>query len=291
MNQKTNKKINLESKIINKIRSLDLDNANIWINEALFGYEHIKEYCKKLKGKSKVLEIGCGSGILLSLLEENFNNLLFEGLEPFGDGFSSLKIFNTITKNSGIKIRNTGYENFKPSSKYDLIFCINVFEHLKDWKNFLIRVQLFLTKNGRLIILCPNYGFPYESHFKIPIIVNKKITYYFFKEYIQKYEEKNNFKGLWKSLNLIKKKELKNFLKKNKYNNNLTLYNDYLSIIDFMIERIFKDREFRKRQKFVGFIAFILFKFGAIKILKYFPDYIPYMKLEFKLKLSKNNKS
>ena len=50
---------------------------------------------------------------------------------------------------------------------------------------------------------------------------------------------------------------------------------------------MFKDREFRKRQKFVGFIAFILFKFGAIKILKYFPDYIPYMKLEFKLKLSK----
>jgi 2-polyprenyl-3-methyl-5-hydroxy-6-metoxy-1,4-benzoquinol methylase len=272
----------LKSKILDNIRCLEIKDSSVWINEAIFGYENIYKYCDNLKAGNKVLEIGCGSGILLSLLVENFKNLHFEGIEPFNDGFSSLEILNTIIKDTGISIENKSYEEFKTNSKYNLIFCVNVFEHLEDWPNFLIRVKNLLENNGKLIILCPNYGFPYESHFRIPIIFNKKTTQYIFRNYIRNFEKLNNFDGLWKSLNFIKKKDVMNFVNKNIYLNNLKLKDD-LNIIDFMILRILKDKEFRKRQIFVGIFALVMYKLGIIKFLKFFPNLIPYMKLEFKL--------
>lgn len=273
----------MKSKILDDIRSLEIKDSSVWINEAIFGYKNISKYCNNLKPGNKILEIGCGSGILLSLLVENFNSLNFEGIEPFNDGFSSLEKFNTIIKDSGISIVNKSYEEFKTSSKYNLIFCVNVFEHLEDWKDFLITVKNLLEKNGKLIILCPNYGFPYESHFRIPIIFNKLITQYIFQSYISKFEKLNNFEGLWKSLNFVKKKDIINFLNINYSLKNLKIKDD-LCIIDFMILRILKDKEFRKRQRFIGIFALILYKLGIIKFLKLFPNLIPYMKLEFKLR-------
>ena len=272
----------MKSKILDNIKNLEIIDSSIWINEALFGYENIHQYCTNLKTENKVLEIGCGSGILLSLLVENFKNLNFEGIEPFNDGFSSLETFNKIIKNSGISIINKSYEEFETNSKYNLIFCVNVFEHLKDWQYFLEKTRNLLEKNGKLIILCPNYGFPYESHFRIPIIFNKKTTQYVFQNYIKKFEKINNFQGLWKSLNFIKKKDILNFLNSKKSFKSFRVKDD-LSIIDFMIIRILKDKEFRKRQRIIGIFGLILYKLGILKFLKFFPNLIPYMKLEIKL--------
>ena len=272
----------MKSKILDNIRSLEIKDSNVWINEAIFGYENIYKYCKDLKNGNKILEIGCGSGILLSLLVENFKNLHFEGIEPFNDGFSSLETLNTIIKDAGISIENKPYEDFKTSSKYNLIFCINVFEHLEDWPHFLIKVKNLLEKNGKLIILCPNYCIPYESHFRIPIIFNKKTTEYIFKSYIRKFENLNNFKGLWNSLNFVNKKDIIKFLNNTTSLNNLRIKDD-LNIIDFMILRILRDKEFRRRQRLMGIFALILYKLGIVKLLKCFPHLIPYMKLEFKL--------
>ena len=55
------------------------------------------------------------------------------------------------------------------------IFCVNVFEHVDDWRHFLDWASKNLNENGQFIVLCPNYGIPYESHFKIPIIFNKRL--------------------------------------------------------------------------------------------------------------------
>ena len=68
--------------------------------------------------------------------------------------------------------------------KYDLIYCVNVFEHLNDWRKFLLVATEWLSKDGKIVILCPNYGFPYESHFRIPIFMNKAFTYKIFNSFI-----------------------------------------------------------------------------------------------------------
>ena len=268
---------------IKKLRSLKIKNSDIWINEALFGLHHIKEFCKKLKGNDNVLEIGSGSGILLNLLSENFKYINFQGIEPFGEGFSSLNYLNSLSIENGISIKNIGYEELSSDNKYDLIFCINVFEHLNDWRNFLEKMSFLLNEKGKIIVLCPNYGFPYESHFRIPIIFNKKITFCIFKKFIRMFEKKNDCLGLWDSLNFVKKREVINHLKDSNYSKNLKII-DNLSILDFMVNRIINDLEFRKRQKSIGSIAIALKRLGLLNIFKLFPNFIPYMKLEFSRK-------
>ena len=271
------------SNFIEKIRSLNIRDSEIWINEALFGFNHIKEFCKNLDTNNSVLEIGSGSGILLNLLSENFDDINFEGIEPFGEGFSSLTSLNSLSRENGVSIKNIGYEDLSTNYKYDLIFCINVFEHLNNWRNFLKKMSSLLKKNGKLIVLCPNYGFPYESHFRIPILLNKKITYCFFKKFIRSFENKNDCVGLWESLNFVKKRDVIDYLKDSIYSKNLAM-KDNLSILDFMVNRITSDREFRKRQRIIGTIAIALRGIGILNILKLFPNFIPYMKLEFSKK-------
>ena len=125
-------------------------------------------------------------------------------------------------------LKNIGYEELSSHNKYDLIFCINVFEHLYDWRNFLEKISFLLNENGKLIVLCPNYGFPYESHFRIPVIFNKKITFYIFKKLIRVFENKNDCVGLWDSLNFVKKREIMNHLKDSKYSKNLKIIDIFL---------------------------------------------------------------
>jgi len=271
----------MKNKIIDKIKLLNIYDSELWIKEAEFGFTQVSRYCKNIDTQSNVLEIGCGSGILLSMLTNKFNSFTFDGIEPLYDGYKSLSELNKIINDTDVKIKHVAYEAYKTNKKYDLIYCINVFEHVDDWRHFLITVSGWLNKNGKILILAPNYSFPYESHFNIPILINKLITYNVFKTLIDKHEKKYNNKGLWDSLNFVKKTEVNNFIKKKSY---LTLIDD-TSIIDIMINRAINDNEFRSRQKFLSLIAVIIKKTGALKILKLFSGMLPYMKLE----ISKHN--
>ncbi|MDC0182972.1 class I SAM-dependent methyltransferase [Nitrosomonadales bacterium] len=269
----------MKNTIINQIRALNVRRSELWINEAKFGFGCLSEYCKKIRKNSKVLEVGCGSGILLAMLTQKFDGLMFEGIEPFGSGFNSLlelKELNMIVKDNNVSIKNVSYEKFNPRIKYDLIYCVNVFEHLNDWRKFLLLATEWLSKDGKIVILCPNYGFPYESHFNIPVIINKSLTFSIFKKSIIKQEKDMRIEGTWKSLNLVKKKEVLHFIKSKP---SLELFDD-ISIIDIIIKRFMNNREFRERQRLMGAIAVFVQKIGLLKILKLFPTILPYMKLE-----------
>lgn len=248
----------------------------MWDEEAKFGYTIIKPLISKFNKKNiKILELGCGSGILLSKLKISFNNFKFDGIEPYLKAFKNLK---KIKKD--VNIIECSYENFITSKKYTLIYSVNVFEHLDNWKHFLKWAAKALEKKGKVIILCPNYAFPYESHFKLPIIYNKKITYTLFKNKIRDFEKQNNCYGLWDSLNFVKKHEVINEIKKN---NNFKL-NDNLEIIDIIFDRFKNDLEFRSRQikfyKLSIFLRTIRFQIFC----KIFNKYFPYMMLELEKK-------
>ena len=266
--------------ILNEISQMGIPESGLWIAEAEFGNSYVSPYCQSTKSGSNVLEVGCGSGILLSMLAEEFADLKFDGLEPFGDGFSSLTTLNKIVKDSGVNIFNEGYETFLTKKKYELIYCVNVFEHLADWRHFLIWASDLLSENGKLVVLCPNYSFPYESHFRLPIIFTKNITYKCFGKFVKKFENDNGSVGLWKSLNFVKKSNVFKFIRLSQKDIRLRVFDD-VTIIDDMISRVTVDVEFRKRQRFIGRIAIFLQKTGVLKVIKIFSNYLPYMKLEF----------
>tara|TARA_B100001063_G_C16609042_1_gene474779 strand:- start:49 stop:876 length:828 start_codon:yes stop_codon:yes gene_type:complete len=271
--------MNLDKYEITKLlNDCDFDNSNLWLAEAEFGFSQLKEPISSLTINSKILEVGCGSGILLSVLAEEFSHHKFTGIEPFGDGFSSLKELNAVVKKLGVNLSIERYEEHQ--SKYDFIYCVNVFEHVDDWRHFLDWASNNLTENGRFVVLCPNYGFPYESHFKIPIIFNKRITFNIFRNYILSYEKNNKYFGLWNSLNFVKKRDVLACCKKNTSKFGLSVSDD-ISIIDDMIERVSKDAEFRKRQSVIGRVASLLKAVGILNLIKKFPNFLPYMKLSF----------
>ena len=65
----------LNNKAIEKIKSLNIKDSDLWLNEANFGFLNIKDFCEKLSKDNKVLEVGCGSGILLYILSNKYKNL------------------------------------------------------------------------------------------------------------------------------------------------------------------------------------------------------------------------
>ena len=260
------------------LNNCDLDNSKLWLAEAEFGFSQLKETISSLPVNSKILEVGCGSGILLSVLAEEFSHHKFLGIEPFGDGFSSLKDLNATVKKLGVNLTIESYEEHQ--SKYDFIYCVNVFEHVDDWQHFLDWTSNNLKENGRFFVLCPNYGFPYESHFRIPIIFNKRFTFNIFENYILNFEKNNKSLGLWSSLNFVKKRDVLAYCKKNASKLRLSV-NDDTSIIDYMIERVLMDPEFRKRQSTIGRVALLLKAVGILNLIKKFPNFLPYMKLSF----------
>ena len=272
-------------KKLKKIKTGEIHDLDGWIGDAEFGVKQLSAYFNNRK-KLNVLEIGCGIGILLACIKTKFPNIKVEGIEPYKGGFKRLKIKKRLIPRD-ININNLDFEIFKPEKKYDVIYSVNVFEHLLNWQLYLKKTNEWLKPEGINIILCPNYSFPYESHFKIPIILNKKITYFFFKNKIEKFESENKSFGLWNSLNFVKLRSVKNYC----LNNQLKLkYCD--QVFYDIVNRIEDDKAFKKRQSFVGLCARLLNRLGLISFLnnKIFHYVHPYMKLEItKKKLYEKN--
>jgi SAM-dependent methyltransferase len=266
------------------IKRSRFQNTQLCLNEARFGFAHIREYLKKLKDGGSVLEIGCGSGILLTMCSEIYKKLNFDGIEPFADDFLNFSAVNDYVKSQfkpkNVVIEKILFEEFKPNKRYDLIYLVNVFEHLKSWEKLLFVLDDWLTDSGVCVVLCPNYSFPYEPHFMIPIIFNKKTTFKLFENFIINHNKSKDGIGFWSGLNFVKKKDVEKFVK----NNSRLLLSDRREVLEQMILRLHTDTEFKKRHKIVGFVGSIMLKLRISKMfnIDFFSRYSPYMKLEFR---------
>ncbi len=253
----------------------------VWLNEAKFGFRYLRDFCGRLPDGASVLEVGCGSGILLGMLAESFKTLKLEGIEPFGDGFGSSKELNTFFQEHGLRIENVGYEQYRPNNKFDLIYLVNVFEHLPVWRDFLGFVERNLKPGGVCLILCPNYGFPYESHFGLPILVNKRLTGRVFAKSIERHEVQHGSTGLWRSLNFVKLRDVKHEVR----GRPLQLRVRH-QILDDLIDRLSSDEHFAARQRSIGVLGAWSKKLGLTRLLKTdaLENYLPYMMLELRLR-------
>jgi SAM-dependent methyltransferase len=258
-----------------------LPNSRTVISDALFGYKYIKPYLESLK-EGTVLEVGAGPCILLSHIKSHYPGLKVVGIEPISAGFGksreAVDLLKAICK---LDLFQCGYEDFSSTELFDLIFLVNVFEHLPNWKHFLAFVEQRLKREGKCVVLCPNYGFPYESHFSLPIILNKSATQFLFKKRIAKRELRDGSHGLWESLNFVSlgkiSKELGNL--------NLDMVS-HRSILDDQIQRLRYDKEFLKRHRIIAVFARVLSYVRITNVfrLRFFQRFQPYLFLEFTLK-------
>ncbi len=188
-----------------------IKNFDNYFNAFVSSYFEIIPFIDKSKS---ILEVGCGSGMLINYLrKEGFK---VDGVEIYQEGFSDFKIISdTLNVSNFIKI--TDINDFFPDKKYDVIFSYNVIEHIDDWEKTLNSLNIFLKKEGVIIFILPNYSFPIELHYMIPIILNKKYTYTILKKYINIIEKNSNMIGRWKTLNFIKTNNIEKFYLKKGY--------------------------------------------------------------------------
>lgn len=255
----------------------NVDKCDYALTDVLFAFQEIYYFIKKPEVEN-ILEIGSGTGILLRELSIIFPEKKFTGLDPYKSGFHGYEtISGNIRLNKNLKINQIAIDKFQPNIKYDLIFSFNVFEHLKKQEKYLKLTYKFLNTNGKNLIMCPNYDFPYEPHFLVPIIFNKQVTFKIFKKKILNYERKTKEFGLWKHLNFNGKNKINKMMEKNKIN---YIYDQ--SIKNRILDRLKNDNSnyFKKRQGIFAKLA-ILARFFLID--KIFFDFLkipfPYMKL------------
>lgn len=102
-----------------------------------------------LLNPGKVLEIGCSTGLLLSMLKARNWDVL---------GVEMSKKSADAAKSRGIKIIVNSFENVKFDQKFDLIILNHVLEHLENPKEVLKKAYSILDPNGAILISLPNFG-------------------------------------------------------------------------------------------------------------------------------------
>lgn len=105
-----------------------------------------------LKGKKNILDIGCGEGFLINFFLKKNYKCFGVDITDFGIKKQNPKILKKIK----FEKKNIVNENFFDDKKFDVIFLMNVAEHIIDLKKLLVKINKKLNKNGIFIIKVPN---------------------------------------------------------------------------------------------------------------------------------------
>ena len=109
---------------------------------------------ERLKGR--ILVDGCGVGMYL------------EHLAPDGGEVLGLDIEHERTveahQNSDQVVCAAGEHLPFPGQSFDLVLSHEVLEHVADDRLTLAEIVRCLRPGGRLVLFCPNRGYPYETH-------------------------------------------------------------------------------------------------------------------------------
>lgn len=121
----------------------DFGNGKEYADE-FFGY--IEKSVSEIRGK-QVLEIGCGTGYLLSKLQHKGADCI--GVEPGESADYGKKKF-------GVNIIRDFFNKNKFDKKFNYIIFYGLLEHIFDIKGFLYDVKELLAEDGMIFIGVPN---------------------------------------------------------------------------------------------------------------------------------------
>jgi len=144
-------------------------------------YTNLKTLYKELIPKqSSVLEIGCGTGDLISEMDAN---------PAFGIDISPEMVKIAQQKHPGIRFEPTTIENFKTENIFEYIFLADVIEHLEDISSTIEAITAISDNKTKIIFTYANplwepllmlleklsLKMPEGPHYRIPFYKFKKI--------------------------------------------------------------------------------------------------------------------
>ena len=114
---------------------------------------------RQIKEQSTVLDIGCASGIIGSILYK-YKNCIVDGIEYDKTAYEVSKkknVYRNVYNFSITDVESSDYKKFvSQKRKYDYIIFADVLEHLINPWDTIINVSKMLKKNGSIIISVPN---------------------------------------------------------------------------------------------------------------------------------------
>lgn len=134
-------------------KKVNLNEKNLPGLKFRFIYDHIDFYLRSLKLKStpkvNLLDFGCGNGKMIYSLQDYFSsNIDFYGCDirntkPYKFNFTKTKPLQALPYKDNM---------------FDIILCIDVLEHIPNYKFYIEEMNRILKSNGKLIIFSPIEG-------------------------------------------------------------------------------------------------------------------------------------
>jgi 2-polyprenyl-3-methyl-5-hydroxy-6-metoxy-1,4-benzoquinol methylase len=158
----------------------------------------------------RILEVGAGPGIFAAFLHRQGADVF--AIEPIVGGFeSSMAVRTVLAKYVAMPtIEPLGAEQLSQDEhgQFDLIFSVNVLEHMHPLHRNLDAMAAVLAPGGRMIHTCPNYRIPYEPHYRLPLVPGRPPL-------TRHIARKASAQPLWASLNWITAGDIRSFADRN----------------------------------------------------------------------------
>ncbi len=126
-------------------------------------YEIVSAALQGAENVSRAVEIGCGTGNLLSSLAKAHGKISFLGLDidekliTFAQGKPPLP---------NARFECVGPEATFPEASCDFIFSVDMLHHVREHPAFLRRTRRMIRPGGRWIVMEPNIWHPYMFWFQ-----------------------------------------------------------------------------------------------------------------------------
>jgi SAM-dependent methyltransferase len=104
----------------------------------------------------QVLVDGCGIGMYHYHLSKSVSKI-------FGLDIEFPRLLEAKTRNKNI-INGAGEALPLPAGTFDLVLSHEVLEHVQDDRATIEEIVRILKPGGRLVLFCPNRGYPFETH-------------------------------------------------------------------------------------------------------------------------------
>src|SRR3989344_1000611 len=141
-----------------------------------------------IKGNSRILDVGCGTGNFLSILEKRHKTTKLYGIDISRE---MLRIAENKLKKSILLINSA--EEMKFKNKFDYVFSTEAFHHFSNPKKAVKNFYNTLKKKGRLVIVDFEMGFIFNFLFHIIEPGNNKV---FSRLEFKNLFKENNFKNI-----------------------------------------------------------------------------------------------